>query len=96
MSDDEKKQLEDKKRAAIRRFCELDRQGLVEHDWSETAKTGMVKVRYKVDDVDGLPLWYRAHDPAGGNAATVQWDLTPKGIDALKLITAEKPARLNS
>ena len=38
---------EECKRAAIHRFCELVRLGLVEHDWSEVAATGVVKVRVK-------------------------------------------------
>jgi hypothetical protein len=44
-------QAEDRKRAAIRQFCELDKLGLIEHDWSEYAQTGRVKVRYKLQDL---------------------------------------------
>jgi hypothetical protein len=38
---------DDRKKALLREFFELDRQGLIVHDWSETAKTGLVKVRVK-------------------------------------------------
>ena len=34
-------------KALLREFCELDRRGLIEHDWSEVTKTGLVKVRIK-------------------------------------------------
>jgi hypothetical protein len=41
-----------RKRAAIKRSCELDRRGLIEHDWSEVATTGMVKVRVKLEAME--------------------------------------------
>lgn len=40
---------EARKRATIEWFCELDRRGLMEHDWSEVATIGMVKVRVKLE-----------------------------------------------
>jgi hypothetical protein len=38
---------DDRKKALLREFCELNRRGLIEHDWSEATKTGLVKVRVK-------------------------------------------------
>jgi hypothetical protein len=38
---------DDRKKALLHEFCELDRRGLIEHDWSEVTKTGLVKVRIK-------------------------------------------------
>ena len=39
--------VDNRKKALLREFCELDRRGLIAHDWSETTKTGLVKVRVK-------------------------------------------------
>ena len=47
MQDDQQSE-EQRKRTAIRRFIELDRRGLIEHDWSEANTTGLVKVRFKL------------------------------------------------
>jgi hypothetical protein len=55
MTDDEHKQSKARKRAAIQRFCELDRAGLISLDWSEAGKTGRVKIRYKLYDVNAFP-----------------------------------------
>jgi hypothetical protein len=52
-----------KKRAAIARFCELERRGLINHDWSEVQQTGQVKTRIKPHDVDAHPDLYQ--DAAG-------------------------------
>jgi hypothetical protein len=38
---------EAKKKAALARFVQLDRLGLIEHDWSTVNETGTVKVRVK-------------------------------------------------
>jgi len=38
---------DDRKKALLGEFCELDRRGLIAHDWSEVAKTGLVKGRIK-------------------------------------------------
>jgi hypothetical protein len=38
---------DDRKKALLREFCELDRRGLIEHDRSEVNETGLVKVRIK-------------------------------------------------
>jgi hypothetical protein len=33
---------DERKKALLREFFELDRQGLIEHDWSEATETGLV------------------------------------------------------
>jgi len=38
---------DDRKKALVREFCELDSQDLIEHNWSEFRKTGRVKDRVK-------------------------------------------------
>jgi hypothetical protein len=40
---------EESKKAALERFIELDRRGLIEHDWTDKHKTGLVKLRLKLD-----------------------------------------------
>jgi hypothetical protein len=41
---------DERKKELLRGFFELDRRGLIEHDWSEAAETGTVKVRVKWKD----------------------------------------------
>lgn len=36
---------EARKMKALERFADLDRRGLIEHDWSDVRETGMVRVR---------------------------------------------------
>ena len=51
---------DERKKALLREFCELDRLGLIEHDWSEATKTGLVKVRVKphlVKNDDARSAW---------------------------------------
>lgn len=43
---------EQQKKALIRGFCELDRRGVIEHDWSEVNETGLVKTRVKWEEVE--------------------------------------------
>jgi hypothetical protein len=42
---------DERKKALLRGFFELARRGLIEHDWSEAAETGVVKVRVKWEDI---------------------------------------------
>jgi hypothetical protein len=60
MTDDEEKQSDARKRAAIQRFCKLDRAGLISLDWSERGTTGRVKIHYKLHDVNAFPSVYEA------------------------------------
>jgi hypothetical protein len=45
---------DEKKKAALARFFELQSRGLIEHDWSEAAETGLVKIKYKFHIVEVL------------------------------------------
>lgn len=47
----EKGSKSEKMRRAIERFCELDRMGMIEHDWSRVRETGKVYTRIKLDDI---------------------------------------------
>jgi len=38
-----------KKRKIVDRFCELDRMGLIEHDWSRVEETGRFFVKIRLD-----------------------------------------------
>jgi hypothetical protein len=45
---------DERKKAVLAHFFDLQSRGLVEHDWSKVSETGLVNIKYKIPVMESL------------------------------------------